>query len=150
MKTLLLVLALVIPASAQIEQLMKKGANVTLKDQAIVFAPVRFEACNVVWQIKHNNATTREVAISLADLDPDRVRVEPLKDEQGILQLILYTVNARELITEQTIYRDGSRGDANHKSVQVVLIKGRSTADKLAQAFSSAAVKCTGPNPGSE
>jgi len=142
MKILLLILAFTIPATAQIEALMKKGANVTLKDSALVFVPVKFEPCNLVWQIKHNNAITREATINLADLDPDRVRVEPVKDEPGILQLMLYTLNARDLITEQTIYRDNARSDANHKSVQVVLIKGRSTADKLAEAFASGARKC--------
>lgn len=142
MKTLLLILALAVPAAAQIEELMKKGANVTLKDQALVFVPVKFEPCNVVWQMKHNNVITRETTISLADLDPDRVRVEPLKDEPGIMQLILYTLNARQLIKEQTIHRDNSRSDANHKSAHVLLIKSRPTADKLAQAFAAASAKC--------
>src|SRR5688572_5453342 len=100
MKTFLLILALAIPATAQIEELLKKGANVTLKDQAITFVPVKFEPCNLVWQIKYNNAITRETTINLADLDPNRVRVEPLKDEPGILQVMLYTLNAREMIKE--------------------------------------------------
>jgi hypothetical protein len=150
MKIVLLTLALAISASAQIEGLLKKGANVTLKDQAIVFVPVKFEACDVSWQIKYNNVITREVTISLGDLDPERVRIEPLKDEPGILQLMLYTANSRELITEQTIHRDNSRTDATHKSVRVVLIKGRSNADKLAQAFTSASGKCVSRSPDSE
>jgi hypothetical protein len=146
MKTLLLIIALAIPATAQIEQLMKQGANVTLKDRALVFVPVKFEPCTLVWQIKTNNTITRETTLNLADLDPSRVRVEPLKDEPGILQLMLYTTNSRELITEQTIHRDNSRSDANHKSVHVVLIKKRSTADKLAQAFAAGATKCVEPS----
>ena len=142
MKILLLVLALTIPATAQIEQLMKQGANVTLKDQALTFVPVKFEPCSIVWQMKHNNMITRETTINLADLDPERIRVEPLRDEPGIMQLMLYTMNARELITEQTVHRDNSRSNINNKSVQVILIKKRSTADKLAQAFASGAAAC--------
>jgi DNA gyrase/topoisomerase IV subunit B len=146
MKTFLLLLLLAIPASAQIEELLKKGANVTLKDQALVFVPVAFEPCKLVWQMKHNNVITRETTVTLADLDPDRIRVEPLKDEPGILQLVLYTLNGRQLITEQSIYRDNSRSDLNHKSTHVLLIKGRSTADKLVGAFSSSASKCAEKN----
>ena len=142
MKTLLLILALTISGSAQIEGLMKMGANVTLKDQVVVFVPVKFEPCTAVWQIKTNNLITRETTINLGDLDPDRIRIEPVKYERGILQLMLYTLNSRQLIKEQTIYRDNSRSDATHKSVHVLLIKGRSTADKLAQEFASAARKC--------
>ena len=151
MKIFLLILTLAIPALAQntqIEELMNKGANVTLKDSALTFVAVKFEPCNLVWQIKYNNAITRETTISLGDLDPDRIRIEPVKDEPGILQVMLYTLNARQLIQEQTINRDGSRTDVNHKSVQVVLIKGRRTADKLVQAFSSAARKCSESSPG--
>lgn len=150
MKTFLLILGFAITATAQIEELMKKGANVTLKDQAIVFVPVKFEPCNLVWQTKVNNVITRETSIGLGDLDASRIRVEPLKDEPGILQLMLYTLNARELIKEQTVYKDNSRSDPSHKSVHVLLVKGRSTADKLAQAFSSAAGKCIEQNPGTE
>jgi hypothetical protein len=150
MKTILLTLALAVSASAQIEGLLKKGANVTLKDQAILFVPVKFEACDVAWQIKYNNVITREVTISLGDLDPERVRIEPLKDEPGILQLMLYTANSRELIKEQTIHRDNSRTDATHKSVHVVLIKGRSNADKLSQAFRSASGKFVNRSPDSD
>lgn len=150
MKLLLLVLALSIPATAQIEQLMKQGANVTLKDQALVFVPVKFEPCNLVWQIKTNNAITRETSVGLADIDPDRIRVEPVKDEPGVKQLMLYTMNARELITEQTVHRDNSRGDASHKSVQVILIRKRSTADKLAAAFASGATACTAKSPAND
>jgi hypothetical protein len=150
MKIVLLTLALAVSASAQIEGLLKKGANVTLTDQAILFVPVKFEPCDVSWQIKYNNSVTREVTISLGDLDPERIRIEPLKDEPGILQLMLYTANARELIKEQSINRDNSRSDVNHKSVHVVLIKGRTNADKLAQAFAAASEKCIDRGPGSE
>ena len=146
-------MALAIPALAQnpqIEELMNKGANATLKDRALTFVAVKFEPCNLVWQIKHNNTITRETTIGLADLDPDRIAIEPVKDEPGILQHMLYTLNGRQLIQEQTIYRGGSRSDVNHKSVQVVLIKGRRTADKLVQAFSSAARKCSEESPGTE
>lgn len=142
MKILLVLLALAIPTTAQIEQLMKQGANVTLKDQALVFVPVKFEPCNLVWQIKYNNVITRETTVNLADLDPERVMVEPVKDEPGIVRLMLYTLNARQLIKEQTVYRDGSRSDPNHKSVQVILVKGRQTADKLVQAFTTATTTC--------
>ena len=142
MKILLLIFALVVPAGAQIEQLMKQGANVTLKDRALTFVPVKFEPCTLVWQIKHNNVITRETTVNLADLDPNRIRVEPVRDEPGILQLMLFTIGGRELITEQTVYKDNSRSDLNNKAVQVILIKKRSTADKLAQAFSSGATTC--------
>ena len=142
MKVLLLLLALAIPATAQIEELMKQGANVTLKDQALQFVPVKFEPCTLVWQMKYNNAITRETTVNLADLDPDRIRVSPVKDEPGIMQLMLYTTAGRELITEQTVYKDNSRSNLNQKSVQVILIKKRSTADKLAQAFASGATAC--------
>ena len=150
MKILLLIFALAVPATAQIEELMKKGANVTLKDEAITFVPVKLESCNLVWQIKRNSVITRETTINLADLDPSRVRIEPVKDEPGILQLMLYTFNARQLIREQTIYKDNSRSDPNHKSVHVLLIKGRSTADKLAEAFESATRKCVDQSAGTE
>ena len=146
MKFLLLILTLAVPATAQIEQLMKQGANVTLKNETLLFVPVKFEACNIVWQIKRNNVNTRETTVNLADLDPERIRVEPLRDEPGILQVMLYTAAARELITEQTVYKDNSRSDINNKSVQVILIKKRSTADKLAQAFSSGATSCIEKN----
>ena len=142
MKILLLILALTIPGTAQIERLMKQGANVTLKDRALVFVPVKFEPCDLVWQIRSNNTVTRETSLSLADLDPERIRVEPVRDEQGIVQLMLYTVNAREVITEQSVHRDNSRGEASHKSVQVILIKRRSTADKLVDAFTSGINSC--------
>ena len=145
MKTFLFILALAISAPAQIESLLKEGANVKIKDQALVFVPVKFEPCEVTWRLKYNNSIFRETTINLADLDPQRVRIEPARDEPGILQLMLYTLNDRELIKEQTIYPDQSRGDANHKSVHILLIKKRSIADKLAQAFASAATKCSGP-----
>lgn len=143
MKVVLLLLALAIPATAQIEQLMKQGANVTLKDQALLFVPVKFEPCTLVWQMKYNNAITRETTVNLGDLDPERIRVSPVKDEPGIMQLMLYTMGGRELITEQTVYKDDSRSNLNQKSVQVILIKKRSTADKLAEAFASGAKACT-------
>ncbi|HKP69858.1 MAG TPA: hypothetical protein VJV05_11290 [Pyrinomonadaceae bacterium] len=142
MKILLLILALAIPSAAQIEQLMKQGANVTLKDEALVFVPVKFEPCTLIWQIKRNNVITRETTMNLGDLDPDRIRVEPVRDEPGIIQVMLYTISSRELITEQTVYKDDSRGELSNKSVQVILVKKRSTADKLAQAFASGARTC--------
>lgn len=143
MKTLLFLLALSVSATAQIEKLMKQGANVTVDNERITFVPVKFEPCSLVWQLKYKKFS-REVALELADLDAPRFRIDPVEDQSGIFELKLYTLSDRDLIREQTIYPNDSRTDLTHKSRHVLLMKNQSVAEKLKQAFAAETAKCVG------